>query len=375
MASPRACTAAVNGVAIAVTGADTDPAVNGVPFGTNSIHHAQDGEVISLGAPHSGLRSYLAVRGGIDVAPVLGSRSYDVMSAIGPLPLQPGDVLPIGEHTDDFPELDQAPVAAIADDVLELRVVPGPRDDWFLDPDVLVRTNWQVTNRSDRVGMRLVGMPLEYRWPDRQLPSEGATRGAIQVPPNGFPVILGPDHPVTGGYPVIGVVVDDDIDMVAQVRPGQTVRLHWSRPRAPVPRRRGLTLPGGLYERRGPVAVVQPGVCAHAWSTPPISTTRPVSDARAMVIDAFGGVPELEFTDADWEHALGGMHALICQHGALIAHAAVVQRRLLYRDTALRCGYVEGVAVREDCRGQGLGSALMDAVEQVHPRRATSWVR
>ena len=128
-----------DGVAIAVTGADTDPAVDGVPFGTNSIHHAQDGEVISLGAPHSGLRSYLAVRGGFDVAPVLGSRSYDVMSAIGPLPLRVGDVLPVGEHTDDFPELDQAPVAAIADDVLELMVVPGPRDDWFVDPDILVR--------------------------------------------------------------------------------------------------------------------------------------------------------------------------------------------------------------------------------------------
>ncbi len=80
-----------------------------------------------------------------------------------------------------------------------------------------------------------------------------------------------------------------------------------------------------------------------------------------MVIEAFGG----EFTDADWEHALGGMHALICYHGALIAHAAVVQRRLLYRDTALRCGYVEGVAVREDWRGQGLARALMDAAEQV----------
>ena len=176
--------------------------------------------MITLGAPHSGLRTYLAVRGGIDVEPVLGSRSYDVMSAIGPLPLQPGDVVPVGEHSDEFPELDQAPVAAIEDDVLELMVVPGPRDDWFVDPDVLIRTNWLATNKSDRVGMRLVGMPLEYRWPDRQLPSEGATRGAIQVPPNGFPVILGPDHPVTGGYPVIGVVAEDDIDRVAQIRPG-----------------------------------------------------------------------------------------------------------------------------------------------------------
>ena len=84
-------------------------------------------------------------------------------------------------------------------------------------------------------------------------------------------------------------------------------------------------------------------------------------DARRMVIEAFDG----EFSDADWEHALGGMHALICHHGALIAHAAVVQRRLLYRDTALRCGYVEGVAVREDWRGQGLAHALMDSAEQV----------
>ena len=226
-------TARVRGgdIAIAVTGADTDPAVSGVPFGTNSIHYAHDGQVITLGPPHSGLRSYLAVRGGIDVTPVLGSRSYDVMSSIGPLPLASGDVLPVGEHTDQFPELDQAPVASIEDDVCDLVVVPGPRDDWFVDPDVLIRTNWQVTNKADRVGMRLVGMPLEYRWPDRQLPSEGATRGAIQVPPNGFPVILGPDHPVTGGYPVIGVVADHDIDKVAQIRPGQKVRMHWSRPR------------------------------------------------------------------------------------------------------------------------------------------------
>jgi allophanate hydrolase subunit 2 len=88
-----------------------------------------------------------------------------------------------------------------------------------------------ASDRSDRVGMRLVGNPLQHRNRDRQLPSEGATRGAIQVPPNGLPVILGPDHPVTGGYPVIGVVVNGDIDKLAQVRPGQHVRLHWARPR------------------------------------------------------------------------------------------------------------------------------------------------
>ena len=217
-------------VDIAVTGADTDPAVNGIPFGTNSIHHVKDGEVISLGAPWAGMRSYLAVRGGIDIAPVLGSRSYDMMSAIGPRPLQPGDVLPVGAHAAEYPEIDQAPVAAIEDHLLDLRVVPGPRDDWFVNPDALVHNVWVATDRSDRVGMRLTGTPMRYRDPDRQLPSEGAARGAIQVPPNGLPVILGPDHPVTGGYPVAGVIVDADIDKVAQIRPGQTVRLHWARP-------------------------------------------------------------------------------------------------------------------------------------------------
>ena len=85
------------------------------------------------------------------------------------------------------------------------------------------------------------------------------------------------------------------------------------------------------------------------------------TSAKRLVIDAFAG----DFNDADWENSVGGMHALVCRHGALIAHAAVVQRRMLYRNCVLRCGYVEAVAVREDFRGQGLGRVLMDAVEQV----------
>jgi aminoglycoside 2'-N-acetyltransferase I len=86
-----------------------------------------------------------------------------------------------------------------------------------------------------------------------------------------------------------------------------------------------------------------------------------LQNARQMLIEAYSG----EFTDADWEHSLGGMHAIVVHRGALIAHAAVIQRRLLYRGVALRCGYLEGVAVREDWRGQGLGNAVMDAAEQV----------
>ncbi|OHU21631.1 allophanate hydrolase [Mycobacteroides franklinii] len=218
-------------VVVAVTGANTDPSVNGIPFGTNSIVMVQHGDVVSLGAPRSGLRSYVAVRGGVSVAPVMGSRSFDIMSGIGPKPLQAGDRLPVGPRSPSFPEVEQAPVATISDDVVELKVVPGPRDDWFADPDALIHGNWIVSDRSDRVGTRLIGKPLELRDPARQLPSEGVVRGAIQVPPGGQPVILGPDHPVTGGYPVIGVITDHDVDLAAQVRPGQSVRFYWSRPR------------------------------------------------------------------------------------------------------------------------------------------------
>jgi biotin-dependent carboxylase-like uncharacterized protein len=216
---------------IAITGADAHPAVDGIPLGTNSIARIRDGQVISLGTPHTGLRSYLGVRGGIAVDPVLGSRSYDTLSGIGPPPLRPGDVLAVGEPADRFPELEQAPVAAITGGLVELRVTPGPRDDWCVDSDALVVTAWAVSERSDRVGVRLTGTALEHRWPGRQLPSEGAVRGAIQVPPDGQPVILGADHPVTGGYPVIGVVTDADTDRLAQLRPGQPIRLRWSRAR------------------------------------------------------------------------------------------------------------------------------------------------
>ncbi|MFV8309447.1 biotin-dependent carboxyltransferase family protein [Mycobacteroides chelonae] len=216
---------------VAVTGADTDPSVNGIPFGTNSITQVQNGDVVSLGAPLSGLRSYVAVRGGVSVAPVMGSRSFDILSGIGPKPLRAGDRLPVGPRSPSFPEIEQAPVATMSDDIVELKVVPGPRDDWFVDPDELTHGSWVVSDRSDRVGTRLIGKPLELRDPARQLPSEGVIRGAIQVPPGGQPVILGPDHPVTGGYPVIGVITDQDVDLAAQVRPGQTVRFRWSRPR------------------------------------------------------------------------------------------------------------------------------------------------
>jgi allophanate hydrolase subunit 2 len=100
--------------------------------------------------------------------------------------------------------------------------VAGPRDDWFEEGalDVLVGATWTVTPASDRVGVRLDGPPLVRRDPARELASEPVVTGALQVPPSGRPVVLGPDRPTTGGYPVVAVVVDADLDRLAQARPG-----------------------------------------------------------------------------------------------------------------------------------------------------------
>lgn len=217
-------------VTIAVTGADVDVTVDDVPHGMNGPVTVRDGEVLRLGQAWSGLRVYVAVRGGVDVPTVLGSRSTDTLSGLGPAPVEAGDVLAVGTPSWSLPPVDVAPVAPPTDDEVRLRVVRGPRDDWVATPNDLVTTTWTVSPRSDRIGLRLSPSgtgPLSLDT-TRQLPSEGLVRGAIQVPPSGEPVVLVADHPVTGGYPVVGVVVDADVDLAAQVRPGQAVRLRWA---------------------------------------------------------------------------------------------------------------------------------------------------
>jgi biotin-dependent carboxylase-like uncharacterized protein len=182
------------------------------------------GAEVRLGAPESGLRTYLAVAGGIDAEPVLGSRATDTLAGLGPDPLRAGDRLAVGTHRGEPPGVDVAAVAPPAADPV-LRVLPGPRADWF-GPDGLERLcarAWTVSPRSNRVGMRLDGEPLE-RSRAGELPSEGMVEGALQIPPDGRPVLLLADHPVTGGYPVIAVVEEDDIPLAAQARPGARIR-------------------------------------------------------------------------------------------------------------------------------------------------------
>jgi biotin-dependent carboxylase-like uncharacterized protein len=191
----------------------------------NAPHRLAAGGELRLGPPITGLRTYLAVRGGIAVEPVLGSRATDLLSGLGPPALTAGDVLPVGDATGDLPGVDLAPVADPPGDEVTVRVLPGPRADWFAeDADaVLTGTGWTVTGESNRIGLRLDGPPLE-RVRTGELASEGMVRGAVQVPPSGLPVLFLADAPVTGGYPVVGYVHDADVDRCGQLRPGQTVR-------------------------------------------------------------------------------------------------------------------------------------------------------
>jgi biotin-dependent carboxylase-like uncharacterized protein len=195
-----------------------------------------DGRLLRIGMPHSGLRTYLAVRGGLDVPPVLGSASTDPTMEVGPAPLAPGRrlaVVPLGHGRATPADVDvAAPTAPPVTDVV-VRVVLGPRDDWFAAAAIptLLSRPWTVSATTDRVGIRLDGPVLERAanagrsdGAPPELPSEPVIRGAVQVPHSGQPLILLADHPTTGGYPVIAVVVDDDTDVLAQLRPGERVR-------------------------------------------------------------------------------------------------------------------------------------------------------
>jgi biotin-dependent carboxylase-like uncharacterized protein len=209
---------------VALTGATCPVRVAGRSRGMYGPVQLADGDRLELGSPTAGLRTYLAVRGGVEVLPVLGSRSTDTMSGLGPDPLSEGDALPVGDEHGAAPGVDLAPQPELPDELV-LRVRIGPRDDWFADGEVerLCRTAWQVSSDTDRVGIRLTGETLRRRGDD-ELKSEAMVRGAIQVPRGGQPIILSADHPVTGGYPVIGVVTPADTDRASQARPGQAVR-------------------------------------------------------------------------------------------------------------------------------------------------------
>jgi len=223
---------------VAITGADCPPelinaAGQRLPAHAGSAIALAPGDTLRLGDARAGLRAYLAVRGGFDVAPVLGSCARDTLASIGPQPLAVGDLLAakpvLHAAVVGADELPPSSLPTSTDEVV-LDIVMGPRTDWFDADSIehLCSQSWRVTPQSNRVGIRLEGEQPLARMPERataELPSEGTVPGALQVPPSGQPVLFLADHPVTGGYPVIACVAPYHLDLAGQIPIGARVRL------------------------------------------------------------------------------------------------------------------------------------------------------
>lgn len=211
-------------VTVAVGGAPSPVRVDGRPVAWGAPVVVPAGAVLEVGAAVAGVRGYLAVSGGIAVEPVLGSRSTDLLSGLGPPPPADGAVLPLGAPSGPPARVDVAPQPQPPAELV-LRVTPGPREDWFTARAVSAFTScvYRVSSASNRIGLRTEGPPLKRVRPG-ELPSEGMVLGAVQVPPDGRPVVFLADHPTTGGYPVIAVVRAADLAAAAQAPPGTPVR-------------------------------------------------------------------------------------------------------------------------------------------------------
>ncbi len=216
---------------IAVTGAPAPFLVNSVAGRADGPQHVPAGATVRFAVPASGLYSYLAVRGGVATEPILGSRSTDEQSGLGRA-LRAGDLIPVGSDVAGPPAVDVAPRRRWGDEDVTLVGMFGPRDDWFTDESLrrLTGSVYTVTADSNRVGVRLTGPALDRRTDDEML-SEPTLRGAVEVPPDGLPIVFGADHLTTCGYPVVAVLHPGSADRIAQCRPGQAVRFSLTRPR------------------------------------------------------------------------------------------------------------------------------------------------
>lgn len=195
------------------------------------------GHEVAIDPPAAGMRSYLALRGGYEVAPVLGSAATDTLAFVGPAALTAGSVVaPANRPVVAVSVHEEAPALPKAGDLVELPVTLGPRTDWFTPEMVqhFLTQEWLVTPQSSRVGIRLHGEQPMTREDNAELPSEGTETGAIQVPHSGQPVLFLADHPLTGGYPVIATVLPQALDLAGQIPPGARIRFTASAGFAPI---------------------------------------------------------------------------------------------------------------------------------------------
>lgn len=209
---------------IAVTGAPASVQVNGREHEMSRAIFVSANATVSISPGNQGLRTYLAIRGSISGQPVMGSLSFDELSQIGTPPIKTGDQFPISNQVAGPISADYFPNFVISGQTeIELEAVPAPRWSGFSNGQTLFEAEYKVTEASNRVGVRLSGSELIWNSKER-LASEGAITGAIQIPVDGMPLIFGPDHPTTGGYPVIAVVSRISLNNLAQAMPGTKVR-------------------------------------------------------------------------------------------------------------------------------------------------------
>jgi len=215
------------GAILALTGAHfTATRSCGAPVAWNQTLVLAPEETLSIGQAESGCRCWMALQGGLVVPQVMGSRSTFLPAGFGGFlgrPLQAGDTLGVGPQTGEVNLLRAIPPGVDESDA-PLRVVAGPQAGGFEDAGLAAffGRHYRVEAASDRQGLRLAGPAVRYA--GVELPSQGVLPGAIQVPPDGQPIILGWDGPVTGGYPVIAGVIGADWARLAQLKPGDTVR-------------------------------------------------------------------------------------------------------------------------------------------------------
>ncbi|HUU35133.1 MAG TPA: biotin-dependent carboxyltransferase family protein [Vicinamibacterales bacterium] len=213
---------------VAVAGAAFELTVDGRPVGHQASFALAPGAVLRFGVRQGGSRAYLAVAGGIDTPPVLGSRSTHLVSGMGGLAgraLVSGDVLPVGTPTRGGPPRAGRPLTRPVPAARPaLRVMLGPQDAWFSRQSVetLLHELYRVSTKSNRMGFRLEGPALAVVRPEEAL-SEPVPFGAIQVPAGGAPILLMADRQTAGGYPKIATVITADLPVAGQLGPGDVV--------------------------------------------------------------------------------------------------------------------------------------------------------
>jgi biotin-dependent carboxylase-like uncharacterized protein len=227
---------AISSLHLAVTGAHGGVSVNGDPAhdyssstGRAVVAHLQPGDLLAVARPREGLRAYIAVRGGFDALPVLGSRSHDTLGRLGPPPLRSEHIVAVGSAFERAPAIATQPSMEPVRRDEPLTLFVGPHTNQLAAQGDFARHVWTVDTRANRVGVRLnpsadappVGLP-------GNLASIPVFPGCIQLPPDGHPIILGPDAGTTGGYAVIGVLARPDLDRLAQTRPGEHLRFRWA---------------------------------------------------------------------------------------------------------------------------------------------------